>query len=894
MRKLACLLFLVVALSACRNEKPLISNSDRLNDIERMLKVQQELTANSLEPIWTVLDHPASKNEEQALKFIFAYMPLSDLADCLPEFIKANIKQSLLARKEMPWGNNIPEEEFLHFVLPMRVNNENLDSFRMTYYPEIKARVKGLTMRQAALEINHWCHEKVNYRGTDSRTSAPMSTIKKTFGRCGEESTFTVSAMRAAGIPSRQVYTPRWAHTDDNHAWVEVWIDGKWHYMGACEPDTDLDRGWFSEPSQRTMMVHTRTYGRYFGSEEVLDAEDRFSELNLTANYARTKKVTILVSDNEGKAATGAKVEFKLYNYAEFYPLASIVTDRNGAAQLTTGLGDLLVWASKEGKFAYDKLSANIDTLRLVLNKTSEVNKTINYDLVPPKAFKPVLAADEKDKEINDRRLAVEDSIRNHYMSTFKDSAWIRSFAKNHKMAEDTLLRVLRLSYGNWKEMVDYIENNQASARKLLFPLTYGISDKDLSDTRAAVLTDHLVQALATAKPEEVNSGFYEKYVLAPRVDLELLSPWRSFLWKHLGAEMIADTRQDINVLTNWIRTNIRIDRDANKHSRAPLTPIGVYNLRVADPLSRDIFFVAACRTFGIPARLNPETHIPEYNKSGRWYRAGFEAVAVQPEMGKLSLKDRNNSLSPQYTLHFTIASIQDGVCKTLDFDEGKKLTDFPDPIMLETGHYILVTGNRLTDGSVLSSVTFFEITKENPATIDVTLRKEGTTVKLVGQLEPMKIHLTGLSDNRQLTLSELMGKSSSIIVLLDPDSEPSKHILNDLAPYIDQFNQWNGRFIFVNISEKTAKSAIFQTYKLPSKIVFAADTTNELRKGMTNLTGIDSKDNLPVVVFCQSSGEVLMVSSGYKIGVGEQLLRLIKRVEESCVPAGQARCAVP
>ncbi len=119
MKKLACLIFLIGILSACRDEKPLISNPDRLNDIEKMLKVQKELTANSLKPIWSVLDHPASKNEEQALKFIYAYMPLSDLADYKPEFIRANVEQSLLAKKEMPWGNNIPEEEFLHFVLPI-------------------------------------------------------------------------------------------------------------------------------------------------------------------------------------------------------------------------------------------------------------------------------------------------------------------------------------------------------------------------------------------------------------------------------------------------------------------------------------------------------------------------------------------------------------------------------------------------------------------------------------------------------------------------------------------------------------------------------------------------------------------------------------------------------
>ena len=35
----------------------------------------------------------------------------------------------------------------------------------------------------------------------------------------------------------RQGYTPRWAHTDDNHAWVEAWVNGKWYFLGACEPE---------------------------------------------------------------------------------------------------------------------------------------------------------------------------------------------------------------------------------------------------------------------------------------------------------------------------------------------------------------------------------------------------------------------------------------------------------------------------------------------------------------------------------------------------------------------------------------------------------------------------------------------------------------------------------
>ena len=80
----------------------------------------------------------------------------------------------------------------------------------------------------------------------------------------------TVAALRAVGIPARQVYTPRWAHTDDNHAWVEAWVDGDWHFMGACEPEPVLDMGWFNASVSRAMILHTKVAGDYKGSEDVI------------------------------------------------------------------------------------------------------------------------------------------------------------------------------------------------------------------------------------------------------------------------------------------------------------------------------------------------------------------------------------------------------------------------------------------------------------------------------------------------------------------------------------------------------------------------------------------------------------------------------------------------
>ena len=194
------------------------------------------------------------------------------------------MRRALKARKEMDWGRQVPEQLFMHFVLPPRVNNERLDDFRTMYYDTLKARVAGLSMKDAALEINHWCHEKVTYTPSDARTSSPLASMLNAEGRCGEESTFTVAAMRTVGIPARQVYTPRWAHTDDNHAWVEVWTDGKWSFLGACEPEAALNMAWFNEPAARAMLMHTLVFGDYHGDEDIIRRTHSFTEINVIGN----------------------------------------------------------------------------------------------------------------------------------------------------------------------------------------------------------------------------------------------------------------------------------------------------------------------------------------------------------------------------------------------------------------------------------------------------------------------------------------------------------------------------------------------------------------------------------------------------------------------------------
>ena len=234
----------------------------------------------------------------------------------------------------------------------------------------------------AALEINHWCHEMATYQPSDGRTSSPLQTIQRGVGRCGEESVLTVAALRAAGIPARQVYTPRWAHTDDNHAWVEVFVDGKWHFMGACEPEPRLDMAWFTGPVSRALILHTKVFGDYHGDEDVIQRTPCYTEINVIRGYVPARRSVVTVLDQTGRPVSGANVEFKIYNYGEYYTVARYTTDRKGRAALDMGKGDMVAWAAKEDRFGLAVIDG--DAVSVTLDHRVGEAFSLELDIVPP------------------------------------------------------------------------------------------------------------------------------------------------------------------------------------------------------------------------------------------------------------------------------------------------------------------------------------------------------------------------------------------------------------------------------------------------------------------------------------------------------------------------------
>lgn len=146
--------FFSVLLFSCSESHFLKEEAYRNQVLQDFEQKQKVLPNGELFAVFS--DSTLTLSEREALMFLYAYMPIGDITDYHGKYYLANIRLSEQTRHEMPWGKTVPDELFRHFVLPVRVNNENLDESRKVFYEELKERVKGLSMKDAILEVNHW------------------------------------------------------------------------------------------------------------------------------------------------------------------------------------------------------------------------------------------------------------------------------------------------------------------------------------------------------------------------------------------------------------------------------------------------------------------------------------------------------------------------------------------------------------------------------------------------------------------------------------------------------------------------------------------------------------------------------------------------------------------
>ena len=834
--------------------------------------------------LFTVFRQEMNNYEREAMEFLYAYMPIADIADYSSDFFLNNIRLSTKVRKEMSWGSSIPEDVYRHFVLPLRVNNERLDDARQVFYKELKERVSGLSLEQAALAVNHWCHEKVSYQPSDARTSSPLSCVMQAKGRCGEESTFTVTALRAVGIPARQVYTPRWAHTDDNHAWVEVWVDGKWHFMGACEPEPVLDLGWFNSPASRGMLMTTKAFGRYFGTEQIIEETPLYSYLNVTEHYAQTALVTVRVLDPKGKPITNALVQFRLYNYAEYYPVASMKTNHNGEVALRAGLGELLVFAQKGEQFGYTQVNfATQSQVILSLDKNKTFHVVENRDLNPPAENPCIPYVSPEMRDENNALFAYEDSVRHTYIATFMNVNASTTFANRYKLDVDKTIRILSHARGNHSVICKFLSAVIEEKRALALDFLCALSVKDLSDVTLDVLDDHWNYSPYL----DVLPTDYINLVLSPRVADEMITPYKAYFQKVLSKKQQKEFIENPLALIQYFQKNICIDERQNLDNLY-ITPQGVWKTRLADAKSRDVCFVAILRSLGVPAWVDRVTKKVQYKTpSGEVCDANFsEKTNKKHPYGFLLLQLTDSSIvkTPTYYSHFSLSKFTSQGFQVLDYETGNSdmgaTADynglFAKPLKMDQGYYLLTTGTRLASGGVLAQNTFFSIEQGKETLVNLTVRDSRDLISIIGHCSSEAQFCT--LDNKPTSILNTTGRGYFVVGILGVGQEPTNHVLRDLAAKRKELEAWGRKIVLLFPSVEDYKKFRPEDFpQLPENVVFGVDTDGKVMQSIVKGMEMTVTPQLPVVILGDTFDRVVFSSQGYTIGLGEQLLRVIK-----------------
>lgn len=812
-----------------------------------------------------------SGDEEALMRFFYGTMPLRDAAEYDFSVFCGYVRHALWLRENVAWCRDLPEEIFVHHVLYYRINSEDIVDCRRFFYEQVRERIEGLSDEKAALELNYWCAEHATYEATDGRTASPVTMFRCGKGRCGEESTFVVTVLRSAGIPARQVYVPRWAHCDDNHAWVEVYLNGDWHFFGACEPEEALDRGWFLGPAGRAVLVHSRTFGDFglAGSRTAVGEEGILSYWNQTSRYTKTRVLKIRVRDEKGAPVQGAAAAVEILNMAEYYPAASLTTDENGTAEIELGQGCIRVRAVKDGTFAEKAVDIEKeDTVELTLSETEEKLRGELLGQEPAWIRETVRAPKERivtagkltaeQEKAGKERLQAANRLREERFDGILDSKAPEAFPEEAEM--------LRVAGENAAELYAFLIKDENPDRKKLL---HSLGPKDYKDARAKILEDHL-SCQRGDLPEEI----YVEDLLCPRIWLEELTAYRTFLRGYFSEEEKAAFRQDPAKIWDYVEKKISYDPDGD-YDTVSATPIGCLTLGQGSPLSRKILFCAVCRSLDIPARIDPAEMTPQYLKDG---------VFVTPQVKEEAGGTAGISLlteEPERWLYFqtwTIGRLADGVYRTLDYyehdfkKEGFRLT-------LEPGIYRIIASVRQPGGNQRTAETVFVLEEGQHREIALPALPAETENLTVNRL----LGETVLSDGEgnPHSVAGLTADGPAILAFLGIGEEPTEHVLNELLEMKEQWNAGNVRFLAVLRDPAERENRTFNKVleSLLGISLFYGDGAQAAR--VAEVCETDAQ-RLPILAAVAGGGAGLYACSGYNVGSIQLIYKILKQNSEN------------
>ncbi len=685
---------------------------------------------------------------------------------------------------------------FLSYIAKITVTDERITPYHIHFeeygLSELKDEFEGSSLNDEDLvrELNLWCRRYMTFKPTSGRDMAPFDILERTnIGRCEEMQIFFISAARTLGIPARPAMTPLWAHTDNNHAWVEVFVNDTWRYLGAVEPAYELDDAWFSANAARAVMIMA-TAAFPDTSDVVIREEHYYSTINSTPNYdsdhINSRRVTVVTRDAADRIIPEADIAVMVYNWGMLRPIYRAATDSSGNLDLLTGRGSFFIAAKKDSLFSLTEIPAQPE------EEAGYIAEIILQDNQP---ISTAAVLQYPDPQLPARKERPE---WNEYRNTFTESynkivASYQELPFPEKEADSLLIEIWQKCRNNKENFLAFYENNNPLAGQFA-ELLVRMDEKFLWQAEPHQwqnLYDFFNDLDISEYPLDMQALIISPTVLfeeLPDIPLkESLTKWRK-----------KDVAERIEEITAHLAENYSVDKEQAVFSLLPFDR--AMSLQVLTGYQYKMLACSVLRANQIPASY---TRIPDviniYSDSSWRYYDLSEKSFLQPDEEEIAdvlteilieTVDGDNyplTLSDgQYTLTFQKAGLFYPSETQPQYDETGNLS-----VSLEPGKYQIQIGYRISsdetrlylkeiDTSLLpSDADYYGNNKreiENESVLRITLRLEGYPREWQEITDEIAELLDILSGFKELT------NGSHVLLLGDFDKEPVRRTADRLA----------------------------------------------------------------------------------------------------------------
>ncbi|MDO5732447.1 MAG: transglutaminase-like domain-containing protein [Eubacteriales bacterium] len=841
-----------------------------------------------------------------SIAFLIANLPETDLLNLEPSFYRAHSLETLENLAEMPWSSEIRDELFLVYVLMPRVSSEDIRLHRRFFFEELRERIAGQGMAEALQTANYYCLEHGDYASTNSRTVSPLAFYARAKGRCGEESCFVVSVLRSLGIPARQIYAPYWAHTDDNHAWCEAYVDGDWHYFGACEPEATLDCGWFDAAARRAKILLARNFSSlHYPGDALIESSTQTGLVNVSARYFKTSRLRVKINP----AQAGISVHFYLFNYAAMSEFLCLVTDEEGEACIELADGHVLLRIEHAGQFVEhllyvegdsDTVVSFCDPLQLDPGLSERFWSMESQRFVAPSQKDcPIQEVSDQKRQLHQERLVAAKSELAARRAGFPQApnselqADVPDMGLELERSQRIYSReeLLALALGNADTIAAYLDASGPLSELQRRRLLSSMDPKDLSDILPGVLEDHGEQSFSelerrreaifaelpreARRDTETAEAFYDRYILSPRFERELIYPWRAEILAAFSEAEKSAFREDPKRIANFVDAEIGLP-ESEDYSVLTANPAKALRYRRANLRSRRILILAIARSLGIPAYS--EAMSSQLYFYHRGVKTLFYPVAKRREkLARLELLDDLHQGRLRLMSQFSLQRVSDSGDRQYvspsefdDFSEGYRLN-------LPAGNYEISLCRRLDQGDLLIERQLLHLQSGKTLQYRMNYPQAESSEHDVAGLYDFKFR--SLQGDFELSARAAFESGRHLFIFFAAEGEPYAHLAQDLERELDALKPYANSILFFAENrrdfEDPRMTAICKSLKGCSRALVRSESL----KALYSYYVCESRE-LPFVLMLGDREDLLLKRNGYRVGQGAEIVQAFQQLE--------------